>query len=334
MEERPIGVDEKEANVRNELKGQIHGGVFTAMSSGYRDDRPALIVVALIVLACVVGWVFDAAGKHQSCYQVATPGNYSAEQQYQGQAEYAEVCTTDYEVFGDTVPQWTMAFLALAATIVSIWGIQILRDTLEQSRLAAVAATKAAVEATKSNAIMLADQRPWISLAVTPTILSYRDESDTLMLSLRVKLANKGKAPAIDMGMFGSAKILTKGSSEGVMPEDYSDLRREVVERAISQSEARSGWDEVLFQEESRTIPEHCIHAHLKSYGDVSEVEGITLIAAFAVAYSYGGKHGGAFWTAIITPAEGRTLFAHTVKGIKTSPTVVQALPASPVMYF
>lgn len=280
------------------ILGVSLGGLYTRQQANYRDG-------------CIVSAYLDDSGR-----------NY-------GHA----ICAEDPLLFGDGLAQWVMALLAFIATGASIWALLILRDTLEQSRVAAVAATKAAEEATKSTAIMQADQRPWIMLSIIPTILRFADSSNSLMLSLRVSMVNKGRTPAIDLAVYGAIKIIPKGQQNGLTSENYTDLRKKVLERAAAGSGARSGMIDVVFQDQVKIVPEHCIHATLAEFPHVSATEDICLVGAFAIVHSYGNRQGGAIWHSIISPAETRSLFSYSIEKVKAGPTIVQAA-APDVAYF
>jgi hypothetical protein len=186
------------------------------MSERDRGDRGALVALGLLLFVVLAGWLFEIGGRHQSCYQVATPANYSENQQYNGQAEYTEVCSTDYQVFGDTIAQWLMALFAIAATLVSWRAVILVRETYKETKRTA----DAAAAANDINRDMLyASNRPYLELR-NATLTHHIDHEGREHWMVAVYVSNRSDFPAIDvscnvdirpipLGVFGN-----KGTAE------------------------------------------------------------------------------------------------------------------------
>lgn len=292
------------------------------------DVRYATIALVAILIAIVCVCLVGLGQRYIEIHYGMTEGAQAP------QGVGASTSNADFDPLNDTLTQWVMALCALLACATSIWGIVILRETLEQGRAASVAATRATEAAIESNAIMRADQRPWISLSILPVAIEFRPESNSLMLKIQVKMNNKGRSPAIDLAMYGSVKIIPKDQRDGLDSADYVDLRTKVITEAVKQTKRRTSFTEVVFQDETSTIPGFGIHAHISHFTGISETDDIALVAAFALAYSHGDKYGGAIWSALISPAFSREIFGFSIGAIKANQTLVQSVSLAPVTYF
>ncbi|MCR6670334.1 hypothetical protein [Devosia ginsengisoli] len=119
------------------------------MFSGDRNDRPALVVLALLIASIVLVSFMGLYARHEANYQV---GCYApTEVNESGQQQYEPVCPEDHLIFGDGAAQWVMAIFALVATGVSWRALVLIRRTFietERTAEAAVEANKIARETT------------------------------------------------------------------------------------------------------------------------------------------------------------------------------------------
>lgn len=97
----------------------------------------------------------------------------------------------------DSLAQWLMTAFALAATLISIWAVVLIRQTLiETARAADITQTA-----------FLNDQRPWIDFKLT-SFRYLRDDNQTVLM-LRFDIRNIGKSPAygVRIGTASTGKL-------------------------------------------------------------------------------------------------------------------------------
>ncbi|WDR00767.1 hypothetical protein PSC71_08465 [Devosia sp. J2-20] len=108
------------------------------MSSSYRDDRPALIILGFLVGAIILVSLIGLYARHEANYQV---GCYtSSDVNEQGVEQRSTICPDDFLYFGDGLAQWIMSLFAIVATGASLYGIRLLRDTFKETERTATAA--------------------------------------------------------------------------------------------------------------------------------------------------------------------------------------------------
>src|SRR5690554_1389018 len=97
------------------------------MSDIHRDDRPALIALALILTAILLLAAISAWSRYQADQQVGQISSEQAQTEYPGngpvEAEGWSIFTPQ-----DTLAQWIMAAFAVVATGVSAWAVKLVRD--------------------------------------------------------------------------------------------------------------------------------------------------------------------------------------------------------------
>ena len=161
-----------------------------------RGDRPALIVLGLLVAALLVVSFVGLYARHEANYQV---GCYApTEVNESGQKQYEPVCPEDYLLFGDGAAQWVMALFAMVATGASLVGIVLLRRTFEETRNTALEAASANKLARES---LAADQRPWLKLSNISAARIDWDPNGTLAVVASAIPFNFGKTPALRVEM-------------------------------------------------------------------------------------------------------------------------------------
>ena len=163
------------------------------MSSGNRDDRPALIALALLLVAVLLAALIALGNEYVAQHYAA---NYSAPDYEGGNGDVRAVLSAlrEFDPLEDSLAQWSMAFLAAVATILSIVGVVLLRRTFEETKRTADAARKANKLARKA---FTADQRPWIKLSKINAVKVQLDATGRLAVMASVQPENLGKTPAL-----------------------------------------------------------------------------------------------------------------------------------------
>lgn len=174
------------------FSGQIYGGAFTAMSGIHRDERPALIALALILSAIVFMAFFETGMVRQPMYE---DGRYAGYEQTERTVSEAKAGADDFNFWRDPFPQYAMALFAFIATGTGVVGVIWLKQTLD-------ATTAMAGQAQKANEIALqsveAQHRPWLDVEVTDAehIIT---GSRIISGSFSVKVTNLSDYPAISV---------------------------------------------------------------------------------------------------------------------------------------
>lgn len=111
------------------------------MSASSRDDRAALVVLALLVAAIVIIALCGLYARHEAvhpidCFTLAHVNGEEAQ-------EDDVICPDDHIFFGDGWAQWIMATFAIVATGVSWRALFLLRETFKETKRTADAATTA-----------------------------------------------------------------------------------------------------------------------------------------------------------------------------------------------
>lgn len=120
------------------------------MSERNQRDRGALVALRLMLAAIVLAALIGAWTRHEVEQSIEQPytNTQDASDNYSGPAEghwWPEVAARD------TYAQWAMSILALAATVISLIGIRLLRSTFQETKRTADAAIAAANAATEAN---------------------------------------------------------------------------------------------------------------------------------------------------------------------------------------
>lgn len=178
------------------------------MSDRDRGDRGALIALAMVVFAIVIisilEWSSEPLNKvveqPHSAY-IGTNQNEDVAQRVSG--------SNDFHPWRDTYAQWLMALLSVAATVVSIWAVRLLRRTLRETQKANKTARQA----------MLAQTRPWIKV-VSGRFYSAWQPTTELEARVNCKIRNIGKSPALSV--YASGEIFFSANKVGA-----SDALRE-----------------------------------------------------------------------------------------------------------
>ena len=156
------------------------------MSDGNRRDRYAIIALVFALAAIVLVVWFSQPPNEQATQTYSQSADYPKE--HHGPAEgrwWPEISARD------TYAQWFMAIMALVATGVSIWAIRILRDTLDQTRLAVKSADDAVVV---TREIGQAQVRAYLSPSIEKF---FRQDGQANPLQIRMTIKNTGQSPAL-----------------------------------------------------------------------------------------------------------------------------------------
>jgi hypothetical protein len=79
------------------------------------------------------------------------------------------------------------------------------------------------------------EQRPWVAVDfVAGPSISYQPISNSLMLSIDIFPENFGSTPARNMAVASGMKIISNEGKMAVGSADYSDLIKEVIDRAFA----------------------------------------------------------------------------------------------------
>jgi len=148
----------------------------------------------------------------------------------------------DYRWRGDTIPQWIMAIAAGLGVIIGLLTLELLRRTLNATRLAAsyaedaanaardsVAEAKATTEIAKAAAISNADQvqrelRAYLS--VEPLGIAALDDWTTIIGHVAVR--NVGKIPAKNVFVYTRMKLSDKDDSSFNIATDREEIQRSI----------------------------------------------------------------------------------------------------------
>lgn len=157
------------------------------MSGSDRGDRPALVVLGLLVASIVFVSLLGVWGRHEAehasrCYADAG----SNQEQIK---EYNPVCPDEHMFFGDGYAQWIMAVFSAVATGASIWAVILLKDTLAATR-DAVRAADDAVEVTRE--MGRRQMRAYVE-ASSPTVFDFAVGRAPY---IRYRPQNAGQTPA------------------------------------------------------------------------------------------------------------------------------------------
>ena len=158
------------------------------MADSNRNKRHALLALGMALFAIVLSSWLGNQSSHKH-------GPLKNAPQYEGEARNITSIVTsddDFHPWRDTVPQWSIAFLSLAATGCSIWAVFIVRDTLQANREAVQAAQDAVIETRR---IGEAQTRAYLACSEAEHFTSEQT------CFIRIKISNSGQSPAI------SAKI-------------------------------------------------------------------------------------------------------------------------------
>nr|WP_298094795.1 hypothetical protein [uncultured Shinella sp.] len=160
------------------------------MSCSNRRDRGALVALGLALIAVVaVAWLNQPSDQH-----IAEPATVP-EKQYQEQRGPSEGYWWPEFAARDTYAQWAMTILALAATGVSIWAVQMVRATLDATR-DGIREAKVSADAALNQALDLQfqQQRPYVHFDGGSFRISISDESK-FSCHAEIRIKNSGVSP-------------------------------------------------------------------------------------------------------------------------------------------
>lgn len=211
-----------------ELDDAVQASGVIYLSASIKSDRPALIVlgllVAVIVVACFSGLAarYYAAQPPTQCEQCAL-NSPSAERDHGHDSKLpSDVSTDDFRILGDTVAQWILVAVSFAGAVISAFAVLLVRDTLRVNR----DALKIAGDANKNaRDVGFAQIRSYV------TLVDLVGQTDPLNKSFTVSVGiqNSGQTPAHEISIRvwlqrtqeDGRDILTHGSRSF---EDHADL--------------------------------------------------------------------------------------------------------------
>jgi len=109
-----------------------------------------------------------------------------------------------------------MAIVAVIATLISLYVVFLIKDTLTQTMETNRAAVSAANAANEANTIVRAEQRPWVTM-VREVDCEVQISDWGLAVEWVYSLVNKGKSPAYDVAV--SCKAIRRPHLQ-LMPEE------------------------------------------------------------------------------------------------------------------
>lgn len=161
------------------------------MSSGNRNDRPALIVLGLLVLSIIFVSLIGLTARHEAEHKGRCA--YDAPPHQSQVYEQDAICPDDHIFFGDGYAQWLMTIFAGVATGTGVLGVFWLKQTLDAN-------TAMAGQAKRANEIALqsveAQHRPWLDVEVTD-VEHIITSSRLITGSFSIKVTNLSDYPAV-----------------------------------------------------------------------------------------------------------------------------------------
>jgi hypothetical protein len=180
------------------------------MSSSDRSDRPAPIVLGLLVGSMVLVSILGLWSR-QSLEQQTKQPNTAPTEAYQEQRGPSEGFWWPEFSARDSYAQWAMSFFALIATGTSILGVIWIRQTL-------LATKDTADQARRGNDIALrsveAQQRPWLDIDVI-SLESIRTTNNIVSGSFGIKVNNISDFPAVSVHIWADMYFSRDGSLAG-----------------------------------------------------------------------------------------------------------------------
>ena len=187
--------------------GQTHGGVFTAMSSSHRSDGPALVALGLILAAIVLVSALGLASRYLTDNPQPNADGSGAQYSY-GERGPSEGYWVPEFSSRDTYAQWAMTGLAFVATIISVVGVFLIRQTFietkrtadaavfgnQQSARAALSAHESADQARLANEIAVEIGRASARAYLNCTGATFSIANQLCVI--RVSIKNFGQTPA------------------------------------------------------------------------------------------------------------------------------------------
>lgn len=169
----------------------MHSGAFTTMSDGNRNQRYALIALGMALSA-----ITAAAWWSQPSDQPIAKPHAAPTDHYQEQRGPSEGYWWPEFAARDTYAQWAMTILALAATGVSIWAVQMVRATLDATR-DGIREAKASADAALNQArdLQFQQQRPYVHFDGGSFRISVSDQSK-FSCHAEIRIKNSGVSPA------------------------------------------------------------------------------------------------------------------------------------------
>ena len=167
------------------------------MSGGYRDDRPALVVLALLVGSIVLISILGLWSRQTLDQPIGEP-EAAATEGYQGQRGPSEGYWWPEFSTRDTYAQWAMSVLALVATATGILGVIWIRQTLQATRETA----RAAVDATTA-AREIGEAQVRAYLGVSKISASIEGSLLDAKIVVEVHVGNGGQTPARNLTFRG-----------------------------------------------------------------------------------------------------------------------------------
>lgn len=187
-------------------------------SEMHRDDRPALIAFALMLLAIVAVAAIEVGFRHAATDPPAQQRTSQIENGHQQNNEESS------HFLGAPVTEWMMVILTGAATAISIVAVRLLNETLKTSRTA----TQAAIDAvTITRAIGEGQTRPYLVFEqATFRVVRPRDKYPPF-IEVEATFKNCGMTPGIISA--SSAAVYAPRENEGWTSRGKSWEARRIV---------------------------------------------------------------------------------------------------------
>lgn len=153
-----------------------------------RDRYSSLVLIAILFAIVAVTWITNSPPENSIEYPTATNAQNGQ------QDNVTQPVSAVYNPWRDSYAQWLVAITSLAAVIVSIGAVFLVRDTLRENRKATKAAESAVAEARRASDAQL---RPFIVYdSVKISVLTVENDSSKLM-QLDISFRNCGLSPGV-----------------------------------------------------------------------------------------------------------------------------------------
>lgn len=186
-----------------------------------RDDKSALLALALLLLAIVILAFLDFADR-SGCHQGTHQSSQGVSQQNEENGPPWEPSSECYQMFGDSAAQWLMALFTIIATGISLYAVIIVNRTLRTSQKATEAAVEAVTVTRKMGERQL---RPYIVYQSGKISVLTLAPPHPKQLELRIIVKNCGATPAIIIAKSGALYGPSDGSGWKSMGGSWLSLR-------------------------------------------------------------------------------------------------------------
>lgn len=177
------------------------------MSGIHRDDRPALIALALILVAVVFVAFFETGARPSLNGQGRNASDSEMQESAGGTVSSVVASADNFEFWQDPFPQWAMAFFAFIATGTGVVGVIWLKQTLD-------ATTAMAGQARKANEIASDTANRQLRAYVGTADISISNLAVGKAFKTSVKWTNRGQTPARILRAFASVRATTDPENE------------------------------------------------------------------------------------------------------------------------